>query len=59
MLSIMRNRILFLVRQLLALQGEDGGFAAHYTADGPADDAGAETTAIALLALCALRQPTE
>ncbi|MFO7634602.1 MAG: hypothetical protein R6W76_18775 [Caldilinea sp.] len=55
----MRNRILFLVRQLLALQGEDGGFAAHYTADGPADDAGAETTAIALLALCALRQPTE
>jgi hypothetical protein len=48
-----------IVRQLLALQGKDGGFAAHYTATGPADDADTETTAIALLALYALRQPTE
>lgn len=48
-----------IVRQLLALQGEDGGFAAHYTANGPADDADTETTAIALLALYTLRQPTE
>lgn len=48
-----------IARQLLALQGEDGGFTTHYTANGPADDADTETTATALLALYALRQPTE
>lgn len=48
-----------IVRQLLALQGADGGFAAHYTADGPVDDADTRTTASALLALYALRQPSQ
>ena len=47
-----------LVRRLLALQGEDGGFAAHYTAAGPVDEADTVTTAYALLALYALRQPS-
>ena len=48
-----------IVRQLLALQTGDGGFAAHYTAAGPADGADTVTTAYALLALYALRQPME
>lgn len=48
-----------IVRQLLRLQSADGGFAAHYTADGPADSADTRTTAYALLALYALRQPSQ
>lgn len=47
-----------IVRRLLSLQGADGGFAAHYTADGPTDGADTRTTAYALLALYALRQPS-
>ncbi|HRW50292.1 MAG: hypothetical protein KDD75_23310 [Caldilineaceae bacterium] len=48
-----------IVRRLLALQTDDGGFAAHYTAAGPADGADTVTTAYALLALYALRQPIQ
>ncbi len=48
-----------IVRRLLALQTDDGGFAAHYTAAGPADGADTLTTAYALLALYALRQPMQ
>jgi hypothetical protein len=48
-----------IVRRLLSLQSADGGFAAHYTADGPADGADTRTTAYALLALYALRQPSQ
>lgn len=48
-----------IVRQLLSLQGVDGGFAAHYTAGGPLDGADTRTTAYALLALYALRQPSQ
>lgn len=48
-----------IVRRLLSLQGADGGFAAHYTADGPVDGADTRTTAYALLALYALRQPSQ
>lgn len=48
-----------IVRRLLALQTADGGFAAHYTAAGPADGADTMTTAYALLALYALRQPIQ
>lgn len=40
-----------LVSQLLAQQSADGGFVAHYTADGQVGDANTETTALALLAL--------
>ncbi len=40
-----------LLHQLLAMQGDDGGFIAHYTADEPVGDANTETTAYALLAL--------
>lgn len=47
-----------IVRQLLSVQGADGGFAAHYTADGPVGGADTRTTAYALLALYALRQPS-
>lgn len=48
-----------IVRRLLALQTSDGGFAAHYDAAGPADGADTATTAYALLALYALRQPLQ
>ncbi|HAJ36756.1 MAG TPA: hypothetical protein DCL15_13810 [Chloroflexi bacterium] len=48
-----------IVRRLLSLQGADGGFAAHYTAAGPHDNADTRTTAFALLALYALRQPSQ
>lgn len=48
-----------IVRQLLSLQGADGGFAAHYTADDPVEGADTRTTAYALLALYALRQPAQ
>jgi hypothetical protein len=48
-----------IVRQLLALQGKDGGFAAHYTLEGAVDGADTATTAYALLALYALRQPMQ
>lgn len=48
-----------IVRRLLSLQSADGGFVAHYTADGPAADADTRTTAYALLALYALRQPSQ
>jgi len=40
-----------LVSQLLAQQSADGGFVAHYTADGQVGDANTETTALALLAM--------
>ena len=46
-----------IVRRLLSLQGADGGFAAHYSADGAGDGADTRTTAYALLALYTLRQP--
>lgn len=46
-----------IVRRLLSLQGADGGFAAHYTADGTSERADTRTTAYALLALYTLRQP--
>jgi len=48
-----------IVRQLLSLQSADGGFTAHYTADGPLEGADTRTTAYALLALYALRQPSQ
>jgi hypothetical protein len=48
-----------IVRRLLSLQGADGGFAAHYTADGSHDNADTRTTAYALLAFYALRQPSQ
>lgn len=48
-----------IVRQLLALQGADGGFAAHYSAAGPVDGPDTLTTAYALLSLYALRQPVD
>lgn len=41
--------------RLLAQQGADGGFVAHYTQDGPVGDANTETTAYAILALTGLR----
>lgn len=41
--------------QLLHLQASDGGFAAHYTADGPIGDSDTRTTAYTALALYALR----
>lgn len=44
-----------LLTQLLAQQGADGGFIAHYTAGEPVGDANTETTAYALLALTNLR----
>ena len=40
-----------LVSQLLAQQSADGGFVAHYTADGKVGDANTETTALTLLAI--------
>lgn len=46
-----------LLDTLLRQQREDGGFAAHYTVDGPDDDADTATTAYAALALYTLRQP--
>lgn len=48
-----------IVRQMLSLQGADGGFVAHYTADGAVEGADTRTTAYALLALYALRQPSQ
>lgn len=48
-----------IVRRLLSLQTDDGGFAAHYTVAGPTDGADTVTTAYALLALYALRQPMQ
>lgn len=41
--------------RLSAQQGADGGFIAHYTADGPVGDANTETTSYAILALTGLR----
>ena len=46
-----------IVEKLRGLQRADGGFVAHYAATGPNEDADSETTAYALLAFYALRQP--
>jgi len=46
-----------LLDALLRQQGDDGGFAAHYTVDGAGDDADTATTAYTALALYTLRQP--